>query len=218
MVVFEDRKDAGRRLAKALEAFKSKADTLVLALPRGGIIVGYEVAEALHLPLDIVCPRKIGAPFNPEYAIGAVTETGEWILSEEVISSLDISEAYIKKMIQYEKEEATRRLQQYRPSLPPRQLKQKTVILVDDGLATGSTMRAAIKTCRAEGASTIVLAIPVAPPETFQKLQKEVDQAYCLTTPQSFFAVGQFYHHFDQVFDEEVIDLLSKQSKVFSKP
>ena len=211
MMIFKERKDAGHRLAKVLSEYEAKPQTLILALPRGGVVVGYEVAAALNLPLDIVCPRKIGAPFNPELAIGAVTETGESILSDDLIKTLGVSETYIEKAIAKEKEEALRRLAYYRQKRPPRQLKGKTVILIDDGLATGSTMRAAIKTCRVEGAHRLILAVPVAPPDTLKRLKNEVDEVVCLSTPPSFQAVGQFYSHFDQTSDDEVIALLAKQ-------
>ena len=210
-MMFKERKDAGHRLAKALIEHEAKPQTLILALPRGGVVVGYEVAATLALPLDIICPRKIGAPFNPELAIGAVTETGESILSDDLIRTLGVSETYIQDAMRQEKKEALRRLTFYRQKRPPRQLKGQTVILVDDGLATGSTMRAAIKTCRAEGVHRLILAVPVAPPDTLNRIKQEVDQVICLSTPSSFQAVGQFYSHFDQTSDDEVIALLIKR-------
>ncbi len=210
-MIFEDRVDAGRRLAHELKEYAHKPDTLVIALPRGGVVVGYEVASALDLPLDILSPRKIGAPINPELAIGAITETGEGILSEELIAELDIPPEYIQRAIAREKEEARRRLHTYRQGRPPRNLQDKVVLLVDDGLATGATMRAAIRTCRAENAATLIMAIPVAPPDTLDRLKKEVDKTICLAAPASFFAVGQFYKYFDQTSDREVIELLEKQ-------
>ena len=216
VMLFKERKDAGHRLAQALSKHEAKPQTLILALPRGGVVVGFEVAAALSLPLDIVCPRKIGAPFNPELAIGAVTETGENILSDDLIRSLGVSEAYIQEAIKREKREALRRLAYYRQKRPPRELKGKTVILVDDGLATGSTMRAAIKTCRAEKVQHLILAVPVAPPDTLQHIKQEVDQVICLSAPPSFQAVGQYYSHFDPTSDEEVIALLTKQYAVHS--
>ncbi len=209
MMIFKERRDAGHRLAKALSEFEAKPQTIILALPRGGVVVGYEVAAALNLPLDIICPRKIGAPFSPELAIGAVTETGESILSDDLIKILGVSETYIRDAIVQEKEEAIRRLAYYRQKRPPRVLKGKTVILVDDGIATGSTMRAAIKMCRTEGVHRLVLAVPVAPPDTLKRIKQEVDQVICLLAPSSFQAVGQFYSHFDQTSDDEVIALLA---------
>ncbi|MCH9626532.1 MAG: hypothetical protein S4CHLAM2_01540 [Chlamydiales bacterium] len=205
-MIFEDREDAGRRLATALNHYQSASNTIVIALPRGGIVVGFEIATALQLPLDIVCPRKIGAPSNEEYAIGAVTETGETI----IFGALNVSEKYLQETIEQETKEAQKHLDRYRTNYPPRQLKDKRVILVDDGLATGATMRAAIKTVRTEKAKEIVMAIPVAPPDTLAQLEKEVDQAICLLTPMSFFAVGQFYKKFEQTTDEKVISLLKR--------
>lgn len=214
-MIYKDRIDAGKQLARALQEYANDPDTIIIALPRGGVVVGYEVAEALNLPLDIVCPRKIGAPFNEEFAIGAITETGEGIISKELIQELQVSDEYLKKTMEEESQKARWRMQHYRKNRPPRILKNKRVILVDDGLATGSTMRAAIKTVRAEDAKELVMAVPVAPPETIAKLEKEVDKTICLSAPPSFYAVGQFYDFFEQTTDEEVIELLEKQ---FSKP
>jgi putative phosphoribosyl transferase len=211
MTFFLDRQDAGRQLAKALKEYADAKETLVIALPRGGVVVGYEVAQALHLPLDIVCPRKIGAPFNPELAIGAITETGEAILSQDLVQSFRIPESYLKEAMEREKKEAALRLKNYRKKRSSRQLKGKRIILVDDGLATGSTMRAAIKTIRAEEAKELIMAIPVSPPDTLQRLKSEVDRTICLHAPSAFYAVGQFYESFGQTSDEEVISLLNSQ-------
>jgi len=212
-MLFHDRVDAGRRLGNALQAYKNQSDSLIIALPRGGVVVGYEIATMLHLPLDVVCPRKIGAPINPELAIGAVTETGEGILSQALIQELGVSDSFIKAEIAQEKAIAQSRLNRYRKGRPPRDLKGKHVILVDDGLATGATMRAAIKTVKAEDAQEIIMAVPVAPPETLEKLEKEVNKTFCLLAPDYFYAVGQFYALFDQTSDEEVIDLLESALK-----
>lgn len=210
--MFKDRKEAGHRLSEALGDYHSDPQTVVIALPRGGVIVGAEIAKRLHLPLDIVVPRKIGAPFNPEFAIGAITETGEGIFSDEVIRDYGISQEYIRDAIEKEKSVAKKRLHLYRGDEPPRHLKGKTVLLVDDGIATGSTMMAAIVTLKNEGVSSIVVAVPVAPIDTLHRLEKLADRVVVLTTPTPFFAVGQFYDHFDQTTDEEVISLL--QSKI----
>lgn len=213
-MIFRDRTDAGKQLAKALEAYSSQSDAIVIALPRGGVVVGFEVAALLHVPLDIVCPRKIGAPFNPELAIGAITETGEAILSDQIIQEFAISPSYIEVAKEEERKKAQWRLEHYRKGRPSRKLENKTVILVDDGLATGSTMRAAIKTVRAEHAKSIILAVPVAPPDTLSRLEKEVDKTVCLSSPVEFYAVGQFYNFFDQTTDEEVISLLEKANSL----
>lgn len=209
-MLFRDRIEAGQRLAIALKEYKDAQNVIIIALPRGGVVVGYEAAQALHLPLDIVCPRKIGAPFNPEFAIGAITETGEGIFSEEIVTELGVSQEYLTEATERERKEALWRLNHYRKNRPSRALKGKKVIIVDDGLATGSTMRAAIKTVRAEEAEEVIMAIPVAPPDTLRRLEKEVDRSICLAVPSSFFAVGQFYDQFGQTTDEEVIALLEK--------
>lgn len=205
---FRNRYEAGKFLAIQLKEFTNEPDAIVVALPRGGVVVAFEVAQALNLPLDITCPRKIGAPFNPEFAIGAITETGEGILSEDLIKALGISQEYIDEQIKIEKKQAQWRLEHYRQGRAPRSFKAKTILLVDDGLATGSTMQAAIKTMRKEGAKKIIMAIPVAPPDTLSRLKAVVDKTVCLAAPSEFQAVGQFYESFDQVSDEEVIQLL----------
>lgn len=210
MISFLDRTDAGKQLAKLLSKYRKIEEGIVIALPRGGVIVGKEVAEYLNLPLDIVCPRKIGAPFNPEFAIGAITETGEGIFSEEYIREFAISKKELKKIIEEEKQKAKWRLDHYRKSLAPRNLEGKKVIIVDDGLATGSTMLAAIKTVRIEKAKKIIVAVPVAPPDTLEKIRSRVDDLYCLYSTPNFFAVGQFYEQFDQTTDQEVIDILNR--------
>lgn len=216
-LLYLDRHDAGKQLAQALISFNRASDTVIIALPRGGVVVGYEVARALCLPLDIVSPRKIGAPYNEEFAIGAITESGEGILSKELISELYISEEYLQKKIREETQKAKSRLDAYRKNRPPRHLKDKRVILIDDGLATGWTMRAAIQTIRKEGAKEIIMAIPVSPPATLISLKKEVDQTVCLATPETFFGVGQFYENFEQTTDAEVIALLANSERCNGK-
>lgn len=209
-MIFTDRKEAGKRLALELHHFQQSPATVVIALPRGGVVVGYEVAQALSLPLDIISPRKIGAPFNPELAIGAITETGEKILFTDLIEQLGVSQEYIQKAIVKEQEEAKRRLHYYRKNRKGRAISGKKVILVDDGLATGATMLAAIQTVRAEKAQQIIVAVPVAPAESVEKIAPLVDSIVCLSTPADFYAVGQFYNHFDQTSDQEVIQLLEE--------
>lgn len=213
MMRLRDRHDAGEKLAQALAAYRGIPECIVIALPRGGVVVGYEVANALKLPLDIVCPRKIGAPFNPEFAIGAITETGEGVFGGAV-AEYDISTEYLKEAIDREKKVALHRLRDYRGDRPPRNLTDKVVIIVDDGLATGSTMEAAIKTVQKEGAKKIVVAVPVSPPDTLERIRLQVDEAVALMTPQAFMAVGQFYEVFDQTEDDEVIALLQATQKI----
>lgn len=208
--IYQDRVDAGRQLARSLQEFKEDPEVTIIALPRGGVVLGYEIAKILNLPLDIISPRKIGAPFNPEFAIGAITETGEGIFSQDLIAHLHVSEKYIQETIQREKTLARERLDLYRKSRPPRELSGRKIIIVDDGIATGSTMRAAIKTVRAERAKELIVALPVGPPDTVSRLKQEVDRLICLAVPSEFYAVGQFYKNFEQVSDQEVISLLEK--------
>lgn len=211
-MTFRDRVDAGRKLAAALRQYRGAKDAIIIALPRGGVVVGAEVAKALALPLDIVVPRKIGAPGNPEYAIGAITESGEPVWDQQAVSLTDASEEYLAAVVVKERTEAQRRLTTYRGDRSPRNLKGKTVILVDDGIATGLTMRAAIATIRSEGASHIVLTVPVAAADSIAKLRLEVDEIVVLHAPQWFGAVGAFYNVFEQTTDEEVIALLNASS------
>ncbi len=215
MNYFLNRKDAGQKLAEALKKYKNAKDALIIALPRGGVVVGFEVAKILNLPLDIVVPRKIGAPANPEFAIGAITETGEGIFDEMVIGAYGITESYLQNEIKKEKAEAKRRLTLYRGTRPPLDLKNKTAIILDDGLATGLTMRAAVKTAKKLGATKIVVAIPVTSPEAAELVKKEVDELIYLDAPAFFGAVGSFYKEFGQTTDEEVIELL-RRAETFS--
>jgi putative phosphoribosyl transferase len=210
-MIFKNRLEAGQKLAEALNKFKKSENTIILALPRGGVVVGYEVAQKLNLPLDIGVPRKIGAPGNPEFAIGAITEQGVGVFDEITIGAYGITESYLQNEIKKEKAEAERRLKLYRGPRPPLDLKNKTVILVDDGLATGLTMRAAIKTAKKSGAKKIIVAIPITSPEAAELVKKEVDEIIYLEAPAFFGAVGSFYEEFGQTTDEEVIDLLSRE-------
>jgi putative phosphoribosyl transferase len=206
--MFRNRSDAGEQLAEKLQHYKERDDVIVVGLPRGGVPVAYEISQNLNLPLDIVCPRKIGAPGNKEFAIGAITETGEGIFDTDVIDRLAISQSYIDQEVAKEKKEARNRLETYRKGRPPRNFQGKSVIIVDDGLATGSTMKAAIKSLRSEGAEKIIVAIPVSPPDTLEEIQMMVDETVCLGTPAYFQAVGQFYNDFSPTEDEEVIALM----------
>jgi putative phosphoribosyl transferase len=206
--MFKDRHDAGRKLAKALERFAKAENTLVLGLPRGGVPVAYEVAHHLRLPLDITCPHKIGAPMNPEYAIGAVTEEGEGIFNDHVIEELGVSRSYIDGEVAKQAGRAKRCHKLYRGDRKEVALMGKQVLLVDDGLATGFTMKAAIRSVKAMGARQVVVAVPVAPPDTVRAMRQMADEVVCLDAPATFRAVGQFYEDFTQTTDEEVIALL----------
>jgi predicted phosphoribosyltransferase len=207
--LFVDRVEAGKRLATALRDVPIK-NGVVLAIPRGGVVVGYEVAEALNLPLDVIVPRKLGAPGNPEYAIGAMTEDGTVILDENAVEYLNVPQDYIERESANQKLEIQRRMRLYRKDAPYPDLKGRDVIVVDDGIATGSTMKAALASVRNCGANTVTAAIPVGPPSTIEALKKLADRVVCLFTPESFFAIGEFYDDFSQTSDDEVIYLLGK--------
>jgi predicted phosphoribosyltransferase len=206
---FENREEAGKRLAKELLAYRGKA-TIVFAIPRGGVVTAYEIAKVLDAPLDIIIPRKIGAPGNQELAIGAVTEDGTTILNTRLVTMLDISDAYIESEKTKQIEEIKRRVKTYRGEHSPKDFEGKIIILVDDGIATGATVRAAIHSLRKGNPSFIIVAIPVGPPDTIQELKQEVDKLICLITYEPFFAIGQFYTDFSQVPDRDVITLLKK--------
>jgi putative phosphoribosyl transferase len=210
-MIFEDRRDAGRKLAGALSKYRG-SDAIVLAVPRGGVVVGYEVAKALDLPLDVVVPRKLGAPDEPELAIGAVSAWGdhEAIIDANTIRVLRVTQEYIDREIAAQLAEISRRLEEYRGDAQPPQVAGRTVIVVDDGIATGYTMRAALAALRRMNPSKLVLAVPVAPPDAAQALSGMVDEFYALTTPTPFLAVGHWYHDFRQTMDEEVVELLEK--------
>lgn len=208
ITMFKDRSDAGTQLASRLKEYKDKEDVLVLALPRGGVLTGYEIAKYLNTPLDIVIVRKIGFPGQPELGIGAVSETGTVVLNDTLISAYGISKEYIEGEISKQKEEIARRLKLYRKGKRLPGLKGKTVILVDDGVATGATIKSAIATLREEELNRLVVALPVVPPTVAEEIEKMVDEFICIETPIDFMAVGSYYYDFTQVSDEEVIELL----------
>jgi putative phosphoribosyl transferase len=208
-VMFKDRKEAGRLLAKALSEYKDK-NPVILAIPRGGVVVAYEVAKALNAPLDLIIPRKISAPDQPELAIGAVTEDGTTILNQDILQYLRVPDDYIKAEVKRQEEEIKRRIQKYLGDKPRVPIKGKIIILIDDGVATGATIRAAIASIRKRKPALIVLAIPVGPIDTIEELRKDADRVICLMTPEPFFAIGQFYENFEQTSDKEVIQILNK--------
>jgi putative phosphoribosyl transferase len=211
MAYFSDRIDAGKRLAKALvKVFKGR-NGVVLAIPRGGVVVGYEIAQSLDLPLDVIVPRKLGASDNPELAIGAIAEDGSVVLDNNLIAYLGVRPEYIMEESERQKEEIGRRLKVYRQGMSPLVLEGRDVIVVDDGIATGSTMKATLASVKNGGASSVTVAIPVGPPSTIQELEKLADNVVCLYTPEYFKAIGQFYVNFSQTSDEEVIDLLKQR-------
>lgn len=204
----ENRREAGRALAGLL---RSHADTpaLVLALPRGGVPVAFEIADALHLELDLLLVRKLGTPGQRELAMGAIASGGARVLNPEIVDTLRISDAAIEETEREARRELERREQAYRGDRPPPQVAGRTVIIVDDGLATGATMRAAIAALRQLGPQRIVVAVPVAPVDTIAELEQEADEVVCPATPWPFSAIGQFYRNFGQVSDDEVRELLA---------
>lgn len=216
MAFFTDRVDAGKRLASALKGFSGKKG-LVLAIPRGGVVVGYVIAKALNLPLDVIIPRKIGAPDNPELAIGAVAEDGTAILDDNLITYLSVSREYIKEETERQKQEIERRLKLYRQDTSYPDLKGLDVIVVDDGIATGSTMKAALASVKNRGAASVTVAVPVGPPSTIEELNEMADRVVCLCTPEYFQAIGQFFTDFSQTSDEEVIKLLRESKQNFAR-
>jgi len=207
--VFRDRADAGRRLAARLKQYAGKPDVLVLALPRGGVPVAYEVAKALPAPMDVFIVRKLGVPGQEELAMGAVATGGVRVLNHQVVNALGIPDYVIEAVVKWETDELKRREQLYRGDRPPPNVRGKTVILADDGLATGSTMLAAVRALREQGPARIVVAVPVASPDTCEMLKAYVDEVVCAATPEPFYAVGFWYQDFEQTTDEEVRELLS---------
>jgi len=205
---FRDRSDAGRRLAAELHSYAHRGDLIVLALPRGGVPVGYEVATALGAPLEVFVVRKLGLPWHEELAMGAIASGGVRVLDHNLIRIARVSEADVVRVTQWERAELERREHQYRGTRPFPDLKSKTAILVDDGLATGSTMRAAVAALRQEGPSKIVVAVPVAARETCDAFRDIADEIVCAETPEPFQAVGLWYDDFSQTTDDEVHDLL----------
>jgi putative phosphoribosyl transferase len=212
-LLFYDRTDAGRRLAKLLKR-RIQGPCIVLAIPRGGVVVGYEVAKELGCPLDVVISRKVGAPAQPELAVGAVAEDGVVFVDEEIAGLVGVSRDYVERRATEELREVRRRAEEYRGGREMPDLSGKTVILVDDGLATGLTMMAAVHMARNKGAEKVVVAVPVSPPETVAKLRRHADEVICLETPTNFYAIGQFYERFDQLTDEETNSILRKSREV----
>jgi predicted phosphoribosyltransferase len=210
---FRDRKEAGRLLAEKLAAYANHPDVLVLALPRGGVPVAYEVARALGAPLDVFLVRKLGVPGHEELAMGAVATGGVRVLNDHVVHALGIPDYVIDAVTEWEQQELARRERLYRGDRPPPDVRGRTVILVDDGLATGATMYAAIQALRQQQPDRIVVAVPTASPETCNELRKEVDDVLCAITPEPFYGVGLWYEDFSQTTDEEVRDLLARAAR-----
>ena len=207
--IFSDRREAGRVLADALSVYRDAPDLLVLGLPRGGVPVAWEVASALHAPLDVFVVRKLGAPRWEELAVGALASGGLVVLNDDVVRSLHISDEHLTQVIEKESAELTRREAAYRGGREPVQPAGKTVILVDDGIATGASMLAAARAIRVAGPAKIVIAVPVAPPTPYRHLAEAADDVVCVEVPASFLAVGEYYRDFSQTSDEEVRELLA---------
>jgi predicted phosphoribosyltransferase len=208
---FRDRRAAGRALAQALAAYADQADVRVLALPRGGVPVAFEVAQALHAPLDVFVVRKLGVPGHEEYAMGAIASGDVQVLDDEVVRRLGISEGEIDRVVKAERAELERREQQYRGARPAQNVKGCRVLLVDDGLATGATMRAAVRALRTMEPASVIACSPVASDHAVALLGQEADEVVCLGTPANFRAVGAWYTDFSQTTDEEVMELLARR-------
>ena len=208
MSLLRNRVEAGKQLAQALKTASENA--IVLAVPRGGVVVGYEVAKALGVPLDVIVTKKIGAPDNPELAIGAVAEDGAFSLDEDLVRRLFVPKEYISEEVERMRQEIQRRLVRYRGDVSYPSLKGREVIVVDDGVATGSTLKAALRLLRNKGAKAVTVAVPVGPPDTIRELEKVADRVVVLQTPEPFYAIGQFYVDFSQTSDEEVTQLLKR--------
>jgi putative phosphoribosyl transferase len=207
---FRDRTEAGKLLADKLAEYANRGDVLVLGLPRGGLPVAFEVAHALAAPLDVLVVRKLGVPGEEELAMGAIAAGGTRVLNEDVVRMLGISDTVIDAVARKEQAELERRAQRYRGSRPPPEMRGRVVILVDDGIATGATMRAAIAAVRQQQPARIVVAAPAAAAETCETLRREVDEVTCLLEPEIFWGVGAWYEHFPQLTDDEVQALLAR--------
>jgi predicted phosphoribosyltransferase len=213
MALYRDRIDAGKRLAEKLSEYAVREDVIVLALPRGGVPVGFEVAKALNVPLDIFLVRKLGTPGHKELAMGAIAQGGVRVLNPDVIRYYDISDEEIESVVLDENRELDRRLIKYRGHRPMPDMRGRCVILVDDGLATGASMRAAIQSLRFLDPARIVAAVPTAAPDTCSAFESEVDEIVCAETPYPFSAVGMWYDDFSQTTDEEVKNYLDRAAK-----
>jgi putative phosphoribosyl transferase len=210
---FSNRTEAGRLLAEKLVKYAGRTDVIVLGLPRGGVPVAYEVAKRLGVPFDVFIVRKLGVPGFEELAVGAIASGGVRVLNEDVMRALPNADETIESVTAKETAELERREQSYRDGRPAPELRDRVAILVDDGLATGATMRAAVKALRQRGATKIVVAVPVGPPDTCRELEEQADETICLCTPEFFQAVGQYYEDFSQTSDEDVRELLTRAAQ-----
>ena len=207
-MIFRDRRDAGEQLAARLSFLTEEPELIVLGIPRGGMVVAAEIARALNAPLDVFVAHKIGAPFNPELAIGAVTAKEDVLFDADLIAQVHLSHEEVDRAVEAERTEVSRRQAVFRQNLPPLKIAGKRVVLVDDGIATGSTVLVSLRALCKQGAQ-VVLAIPVGPAEVIASLARECDQLVVLSTPEPFWAVGKYYANFQQTSDQEVITLLN---------
>ena len=212
--LFRDRTEAGRLLAEKLREYANRSDVVVLALPRGGVPVAFEVARALNAPLDVFVVRKLGVPGHEELAMGAIASGGVRVLNEDVLRALGISRGVVDLVAEREQRELQRREREYRDGRAPIDIRDRTVILVDDGLATGSSMRVAAIALKQKDPAKIIVAVPVGAPETCAQFESEVDKVVCAAAPEPFRAVGEWYRDFSQTSDEEVRDLLSEAARL----
>jgi putative phosphoribosyl transferase len=210
---FQNRTEAGQLLAQKLEAYTGRPDTLVLALPRGGVPVAYEVAMHLHLPLDIFIVRKLGLPGEEELAMGALASGGTRILNMELIKEAKVPDSLVEKVTAEERQELERREQLYRNNRPALEIKGRTVILIDDGLATGTSMRVAALALKRQQPDRLVVAVPVAPPGIYEDFSDLADEVVCVITPRNLYAIGMWYDDFAQTTDQEVCDLLAEADR-----
>jgi len=217
MASFRDRREAGQLLAKDLAHYVGRTDLLVLALPRGGVPVAFEAAKALPAPLDVFLVRKLGVPGHEELAMGALASGGVRVLNGSVVSSMGIPQETIERVAAREQKELERRERAYRGDRPWPEVRNRTVILIDDGLATGATMRAAVAAVRQRGPARIVVAVPTASPDAVALLEREADEVVAHMVPMSFYAVGQWYNDFAQTTDEEVRSLLEKAASLLAE-
>jgi putative phosphoribosyl transferase len=216
-IVFEDRRDAGRRLAALIEPLRAESP-IMIGIARGGVPVAAEVARALHAPLDVAVVRKIGAPRNPEFAIGALAEGGVRVLSARAVRALRLDDPAVQALIARAERELEGRLLRYRGPRGPLELTARTAIVIDDGLATGRTALAAIRSLRSRGAARVVLAVPVAAPESVEALRNEADAVACVETPPDLWAVGYWYEDFSPTSDEQVAALIAENSRLRDGP
>ncbi|MBH8566166.1 phosphoribosyltransferase [Nostoc sp. CENA67] len=214
-MLFQDRTAAGQFLAGELANYANLPDVVVLALPRGGVPVAFEVAKALNATLDVLVVRKLGVPNDQELAMGAIAPLGVLVLNQDIVNQLNISDEVITRVAERERQELERRERLYRGDRPILELRGRTVILVDDGLATGATMWAAVVALRKQEPASIVVAVPVAATETYEDLQGKVEKVICCATPKPFYSVGGWYEKFPQTTDEEVCNLLEKATKIY---